>query len=284
MQSLVEKAEVLVQALPYMRRFMGKTIVIKYGGHAMTDEPLRASFAVDVVLLKFIGLRPVVVHGGGPQIASNLERLGKESTFVEGLRVTDDETMDVVEMVLGGKVNREIVESLQQAGGRSVGLTGSDGALLRVRRKTVNGEDIGRVGEIVEVNSAVIDSLAESNFIPVVAPIGVDDEGLTYNVNADEAAGGLASALNSEKLILLTDVEGVMDAEGKRISQLTVEETQKYIEEEVITGGMIPKVGCCLDALEQGVGRAHIVDGRILHALLLEVFTDDAGVGTLFLR
>ena len=284
MQSLVEKAEVLVQALPYMRRFMGKTIVIKYGGHAMTDEPLRASFAVDVVLLKFIGLRPVVVHGGGPQIASTLERLGKESTFVEGLRVTDDETMDVVEMVLGGKVNREIVESLQQAGGRSVGLTGSDGALLRVRRKTVNGEDIGRVGEIVEVNSAVIDSLAESNFIPVVAPIGVDDEGLTYNVNADEAAGGLASALNSEKLILLTDVEGVMDAEGKRISQLTVEETQKYIEEEVITGGMIPKVGCCLDALEQGVGRAHIVDGRILHALLLEVFTDDAGVGTLFLR
>ena len=284
MQSLVEKAEVLVQALPYMRRFMGKTIVIKYGGHAMTDEPLRASFAVDVVLLKFIGLRPVVVHGGGPQIASTLERLGKESTFVEGLRVTDDETMDVVERVLGEKVNPEIVESLQQAGGRSVGLTGSDGALLRVRRKTVNGEDIGRVGEIVEVNSAVIDSLAESNFIPVVAPIGVDDEGLTYNVNADEAAGGLASALNSEKLILLTDVEGVMDAEGKRISQLTVEETHKYIEEEVITGGMIPKVGCCLDALEQGVGRAHIVDGRILHALLLEVFTDDAGVGTLFLR
>ena len=284
MQSLVDKAEVLVQALPYMRRFMGKTIVIKYGGHAMTDGPLRASFAVDVVLLKFIGLRPVVVHGGGPQIASTLKRLGKESTFVEGLRVTDDETMDVVERVLGEKVNPEIVESLQQAGGRSVGLTGSDGALLRVRRKTVNGEDIGRVGEIVEVNSAVIDSLAESNFIPVVAPIGVDDEGLTYNVNADEAAGGLASALNSEKLILLTDVEGVMDAEGKRISQLTVEETHKYIEEEVITGGMIPKVGCCLDALEQGVGRAHIVDGRILHALLLEVFTDDAGVGTLFLR
>ena len=284
MQSLVEKAEVLVQALPYMRRFMGKTIVIKYGGHAMTDEPLRASFAVDVVLLKFIGLRPVIVHGGGPQIKSTLQRLGKESTFVEGLRVTDDETMDVVEMVLGGKVNREIVESIQQAGGRSVGLTGSDGALLRVRRKTVNGQDIGRVGEIVEVDSAVIDSLAESNFIPVVAPIGVDEEGLTYNVNADEAAGGLASALNSEKLILLTDVEGVLDAEGERISQLTVSETQKYLEEEVITGGMIPKVGCCLDALEKGVSRAHIVDGRILHALLLEIFTDDAGVGTLFLR
>ncbi|MCS5635464.1 MAG: acetylglutamate kinase [Myxococcota bacterium] len=284
MQSLVEKAEVLVQALPYMRRFMGKTIVIKYGGHAMTDDALRASFAVDVVLLKFIGLRPVIVHGGGPQIASTLERLGKKSSFVDGLRVTDDETMDVVEMVLGGKVNREIVESIQQAGGRSVGLTGSDGALLRVRRKKVNGKDIGRVGEIVEVDSSVIDSLAESGFIPVVAPIGVDDDGVTHNVNADEAAGGLASALHSEKLILLTDVEGVLDGEGRLLSQIAVGEAQKYLEEEVITAGMIPKVGCCIAALEKGVGRAHIVDGRVLHALLLEIFTDDAGVGTLFVR
>jgi acetylglutamate kinase len=284
MQSLVEKAEVLVQALPYMRRFMGKTIVIKYGGHAMTDDALRASFAVDVVLLKFIGLRPVIVHGGGPQIKSTLERLGKKSTFVEGLRVTDDETMDVVEMVLGGKVNREIVESIQQAGGRSVGLTGSDGALLRVRQKKVNGKDIGRVGEIVEVDSSVIDSLSESGFIPVVAPIGVDDKGVTHNVNADEAAGDLAGALHSEKLILLTDVEGVLDGEGKLLSQITVEETQKYLEEGVITAGMIPKVGCCIAALEKGVARAHIVDGRVLHALLLEIFTDDAGVGTLFVR
>jgi acetylglutamate kinase len=284
MQSLVEKAEVLVQALPYMRRFMGKTIVIKYGGHAMTDDALRASFAVDVVLLKFIGLRPVIVHGGGPQIKSTLERLGKKSTFVEGLRVTDDETMDVVEMVLGGKVNREIVESIQQAGGRSVGLTGSDGALLRVRQKKVNGKDIGRVGEIVEVDSSVIDSLSESGFIPVVAPIGVDDKGVTHNVNADEAAGDLAGALHSEKLILLTDVEGVLDGEGKLLSQITIEETQKYLEEGVITAGMIPKVGCCIAALEKGVARAHIVDGRVLHALLLEIFTDDAGVGTLFVR
>ncbi len=282
MQSLIEKAEVLVQALPYMRRFFGKTVVIKYGGHAMTEEKLKASFAVDVVLLKFIGLRPVIVHGGGPQIASTLARVGKESTFVEGLRVTDDETMDVVEMVLGGKVNREIVESIQRGGGRAVGLTGSDGALLRVRRKTVNGQDIGRVGELVEVDSRVIDSVSESGFVPVVAPIGVDDAGVTYNLNADEAAGGLAAALGAEKLMLLTDVEGVLDADGRLLSQITAEDAQKYIDEGVITGGMIPKVGCCMQAVGQGVGRAHIVDGRVLHALLLEIFTDDAGVGTLF--
>jgi len=282
MQSLIEKAEVLVEALPYMRRFFGKTVVIKYGGHAMTEEKLRASFAVDVVLLKFIGLKPVIVHGGGPQIASTLARVGKESTFVEGLRVTDDETMDVVEMVLGGKVNREIVESIQRGGGRAVGLTGSDGALLRVRRKTVNGQDIGRVGELVQVDSRVIDSVSESGFVPVVAPIGVDDDGLTYNVNADEAAGGLAAALGAEKLMLLTDVEGVLDADGQLLSQITSKDAQKYVDEGVITAGMIPKVGCCMRALGEGVGRAHIVDGRVLHALLLEIFTDDAGVGTLF--
>ena len=282
MQSLIEKAEVLVEALPYMRRFFGKTVVIKYGGHAMTEEKLRASFAVDVVLLKFIGLKPVIVHGGGPQIASPLARVGKESTFVEGLRVTDDETMDVVEMVLGGKVNREIVESIQRGGGRAVGLTGSDGALLRVRRKTVNGQDIGRVGELVQVDSRVIDSVSESGFVPVVAPIGVDDDGLTYNVNADEAAGGLAAALGAEKLMLLTDVEGVLDADGQLLSQITSKDAQKYVAEGVITAGMIPKVGCCMRALGEGVGRAHIVDGRVLHALLLEIFTDDAGVGTLF--
>ncbi len=282
MQSLIEKAEVLVEALPYMRRFFGKTVVIKYGGHAMTEDKLRASFAVDVVLLKFIGLKPVIVHGGGPQIASTLARVGKESTFVEGLRVTDDETMDVVEMVLGGKVNREIVESIQRGGGRAVGLTGSDGALLRVRRKTVNGQDIGRVGELVQVDSRVIDSVSESGFVPVVAPIGVDDDGLTYNVNADEAAGGLAAALGAEKLMLLTDVEGVLDADGQLLSQITSKDAQKYVAEGVITAGMIPKVGCCMRALGEGVGRAHIVDGRVLHALLLEIFTDDAGVGTLF--
>jgi acetylglutamate kinase len=282
MQSLIEKAGVLVEALPYMRRFLGKTIVIKFGGHAMIDPSLSASFAVDVVLLKFIGLKPVIVHGGGPQIASTLDRIGKESTFVEGLRVTDDETMDVVEMVLGGKVNREIVECVQRAGGRAVGLTGSDGALLRVRRKTVNGQDIGRVGELVEVDSRVIDSVSESGFIPVVAPIGVDEEGITYNVNADEAAGGLAAALRSEKLMLLTDVEGVLDSDGNLLSQITAEDAKKYIDEGVITAGMIPKVGCCMEALRSGVDRAHIVDGRVLHAVLLEIFTDDAGVGTLF--
>jgi len=283
MQSLVEKAEVLVEALPYMRRLLGKTVVVKFGGHAMVDPSIGASFAVDVVLLKHIGLKPVIVHGGGPQIAATLKRLGKESSFVEGLRVTDAETMDVVEMVLGGKVNREIVESVQRAGGRSVGLTGSDGALLRVRKKTVNGQDIGRVGEILSVDPRVIVSVAESGFIPIVAPIGVDDEGLTYNVNADEAAGGLAEALEAEKLMLLTDVEGVLDSEGKLLSQLTLEQAQKYIDEGTITQGMIPKVNCCMSALENGVSRAHIVDGRVLHAVLLEIFTDDAGVGTLFL-
>ena len=283
MQSLVEKAEVLVEALPYMRRFMGKTVVIKYGGHAMTEEAMRASFAVDIVLLKFIGLRPVIVHGGGPQIAATLGRLGKESTFVEGLRVTDDETMEVVETVLGGQINGEIVESIQRAGGQAVGLTGSDGSLLRVRRKTVNGQDIGRVGEVVEIDSAGVESVAQSGFVPVVAPIGVDEQGMTHNVNADEAAGALAASLESEKLMLLTDVEGVLDAEGKLISQITAKETQKYIDEGIITGGMIPKAGCCVKALESGVGRAHIVDGRVLHAILLEIFTDDAGVGTLFI-
>lgn len=282
MQSLVEKAEVLVEALPYMRRFMGKTVVIKYGGHAMAEEAMRASFAVDIVLLKFIGLRPVIVHGGGPQIAATLGRLGRESTFVEGLRVTDDETMEVVEMVLGGKVNREIVESIQRAGGQAVGMSGSDGSLLRVRRKTLNGQDIGRVGEVVEIDSSVIESVAQSGFVPVVAPIGVDEQGTTHNVNADEVAGALAASLESEKLMLLTDVEGVLDSEGKLISQITAKETQKYIDEGIITGGMIPKAGCCVKALESGVGRAHIVDGRILHVILLEIFTDDAGVGTLF--
>lgn len=271
----------LVEALPYMRRFIGKTIVIKYGGHAMTDDSLRASFAVDVVLLKFIGLKPVIVHGGGPQIAATLERLGKESTFVEGLRVTDDETMDIVEMVLGGKVNREVVDSIQRAGGRSVGLTGSDGALLQVCRKQVNGKDIGRVGEVVEIDPRVLDSVSESGFIPVIAPIGVDRDGLTYNVNADEAAGGLAGALKSEKLMMLTDVEGVLDSEGNLISQIKAGEVEKHFSDGTITGGMIPKVRCCIDALEHGVSRAHIVDGRVLHAVLLEIFTDDAGVGTL---
>ncbi len=280
-KALVEKAEVLVEALPYMRRFVGRTIVIKYGGHAMQDADLRASFAVDVVLLKYIGVRPVIVHGGGPQIEAALGRLGLESSVVNGLRVTDDATMEVVEMVLGGKVNREIVELIQQAGGRSVGLTGSDGAMLRVRAKRVDGSDVGRVGEIIEVDSGVISALEDAGFVPVVAPVAADADGLTYTVNADEAAGALAVALSAEKLMLLTDVEGIRDASGAVMSQLTVEEARKHIREGTIREGMIPKIDCCIDALAGGVSRTHIIDGRVLHAVLLEIFTDDAGVGTL---
>ena len=281
MEKLVGKAKVLIEALPYMQRFIGRTIIIKYGGHAMTDRELRRSFATDVVLLKHIGVKPVIVHGGGPQIARTLERFGKKSKFVGGLRVTDDETMEVVEMVLGGTVNREIVELIQQAGASAVGLTGSDGALLRVREKLVDGKSIGRVGEVVTVDSSVIEAVTQSDFVPVVAPIGADSDGLTYNVNADEAAGAIAGALQAEKLILLTDVDGVMDAQGQRMSTLSVEEVRKHMDEGTIEGGMIPKVQCCTDALARGVSRTHIVDGRVLHAVLLEIFTDDAGVGTL---
>ena len=281
MEELVDKAKVLIEALPYMQRFVGRTIVIKYGGSAMTDESLRVSFAVDVVLLKHIGVCPVIVHGGGPQIGATLKRLGKESRFENGLRVTDDETMEVVEMVLGGKINREIVELIQQGGASAVGLTGSDGALLRVRRKKVDGTDIGRVGEVVEVDPRVLAAVTEANFVPVVAPIGADEKGLTYNVNADEAAGAIASALGAEKLILLTDVEGVKDAQGTLMSQLSSEEARKRIEDGTIRDGMIPKVQCCTQALAKGVARTHIIDGRVLHAILLEIFTDDAGVGTL---
>ena len=283
MQALIDKAEVLVEALPYIQRFTEKTLVIKYGGHAMTDEDLRASFARDVVLLRAIGVRPVVVHGGGPQIESLLARLGKTSSFVDGRRVTDDETMEVVEMVLGGRLNREIVELLNRAGGRSIGLTGNDGGMLQVRRRVVEGRDLGRVGEVVAVDAGPIRAVSDAGYVPVVAPLGVDAAGLTYNVNADEAAGAIARALAAEKLILLTDVEGVKDASGRLISRLTREEVRKLLAEGAIQGGMIPKVECCLDALAGGVDRTHIIDGRILHAVLLEVFTD-VGVGTLITR
>jgi acetylglutamate kinase len=282
-QALIDKAEVLVEALPYIRRFTDKTIVIKYGGHAMTDEDLRVSFARDVVLLKTIGVRPVVVHGGGPQIEALLRRLGKESSFVDGRRVTDDATMEVVEMVLGGRLNREIVELVNRAGGRSIGLTGNDASMLKVRRRLVGGRDLGRVGEVVAVDAGPIQAVSAAGYVPVVAPLGVDAEGVTYNVNADEAAGAIARALSAEKLILLTDVEGVKDPGGKLISRLTRDEVRKLIAEGTVQGGMIPKVECCLDALAGGVERAHIIDGRILHAVLLEVFTD-GGVGTLITR
>jgi len=283
MKQLIDKAEVLVEALPYMRRFYDKTIVIKYGGGAMSDEELRASFAVDVVLLKYIGLRPVLVHGGGPQIGATLERLGKRSTFVNGRRVTDDETMEVVEMVLGGKVNREIVALIQQGGGRAVGLTGTDGDMIRVTQWLEDDGDLGRVGRVVEVHPAPIAAVADAGFVPVIAPIGVDDAGVTHNVNADEAAGAIAGALSAEKLILLTDVEGVRDAQGKLIPQLSVEEARKQMAEGTIREGMIPKVQCCIEALEQGVRSTHVIDGRVLHAVLLEIFTD-GGVGTLLAR
>lgn len=281
MQQLVDKARVLMESLPYMRRFLGKTIVVKYGGHAMTDDSYQASFAADVVLLKHIGVRPVIVHGGGPQIAATLSRMGKTSSFVDGRRVTDDETMEVVEMVLGGKINREIVELVQQAGGRAIGLTGSDGGLLQVERKLINGQDLGRVGDPTAVDPSVLLATMDAGFIPVVAPIGVDAKGMSYNVNADEAAGAIAAALRAEKLILLTDVEGVLDAKGQLISQLTIAQCRSLIAAGTIKGGMIPKMECCIDALAGGVSRTHVVDGRIRHAVLLEIFSDDAGVGTL---
>jgi acetylglutamate kinase len=279
-KELIDKAEVLIEALPYIRRFFDKTIVVKYGGHAMVDAELSASFALDIVLLKYIGVRPVIVHGGGPQIQAMLERLGKDSSFVEGLRVTDDETMEIVEMVLGGRINHGIVELIQQAGGRALGLTGSDGGLLRVTRKSVRGRDLGRVGEIESVDPSSIRAVADAGFVPVVAPIGVDSSGLTHNVNADEAAGGIAAALKAERLILLTDVEGVRDRQERLVSELSSEEARKLTREGTIRDGMIPKVECCIEALAGGATAATILDGRVQHALLLEIFTE-RGVGTL---
>jgi acetylglutamate kinase len=279
----IDRAEILVEALPYIQRFFDKTIVIKYGGNAMTVPDLQASFAVDVVLLKYIGIQPVIVHGGGPQIGQTLERLGKKSTFVNGLRVTDDETMEVVEMVLGGKINREIVALVQQGGGRALGLTGSDGDMIRVTQRLEDDRDLGRVGRIVELDPAPINAVSEAGFIPVIAPIGVDENGKTHNVNADEVAGAVASALVAEKLILLTDIAGVMDARGELIHQLDLEEALKHIDEGTIRDGMIPKIECCISALESGVAGAHVIDGRVVHALLLEILTD-GGVGTLITR
>jgi acetylglutamate kinase len=281
MQAIIDKARVLVEALPYMRAFRDKTIVIKYGGAAMVDDALKESFATDVTLLRFIGLRPVIVHGGGPQIGQMLERLGKRSRFVGGMRVTDAETMEVVEMVLGGRVNAEIVSLISQAGGRAVGLTGKDCGLMRVvPMKGAEGEDLGQVGAPERVDPGILSTMTQNGFIPVVAPIGVDDTGATYNVNADVAAAAIAGSLAAEKVILLTDVEGVLDADGKLRAQLTASETRAAIDDGSVRGGMIPKLECCVRALAEGVRAAHIVDGRVPHALLLEIFTD-GGVGTL---
>jgi acetylglutamate kinase len=282
-QTLIDKAAVLVEALPYIRRFRDSTFVIKYGGHAMVDDELRAQVAVDLVLLKYIGVRPVVVHGGGPQIAATLERLGKTSRYVEGLRVTDDETMEVVEMVLGGKINPDIVQLVNRGGGSGVGLSGRDAGMLRVRRKRVGGQDIGRVGEVVAVDPGPVLAAAAAGYIPIIAPVGVDDDGVSHNVNADEAAGAIAAALGAAKLLMLTDVEGVKDADRKLLRQLSADDARKLIAEGTVSEGMIPKVECCIRAAEAGVERVHIVDGRIRHAILLEIFTD-GGVGTLIAR
>ncbi|MFH1092228.1 MAG: acetylglutamate kinase [Pseudomonadota bacterium] len=281
-------AEVLIEALPYLRRFANKTFVIKYGGHAMVDEELKKCFAQDVVLLKYVGINPVVVHGGGPQIGRFLKRLNIESTFVQGMRVTDGETMDVVEMVLVGKVNKEIVGLINQHGGRAVGLSGKDGGLIRARKmKVVRQEgdmppeiiDIGLVGEVEAIDQGLLQVMNRDNFIPVLAPVGVGADGETYNINADLVAGHVAAALKAEKLILLTDVEGVLDKKGELISSIRLSQIEEFKEKGIITGGMLPKLDCCLQAVSGGVKKAHIIDGRKPHAVLLEVFTDQ-GIGT----
>jgi len=289
MQKFIDKAEVLLEALPYIQRFFSKTIVIKYGGHAMDDEDLKASFVRDVILMSYIGLSPVVVHGGGPQIDGMLEKIGKKSNFVEGMRVTDGETMDVVEMVLAGKINKEIVSLIHQNGGHAVGLSGMDGGLIRARklwipRRGKDGQekeplDIGQVGEVESINPEVIETIQNNKWIPVIAPIGVGPAGEVFNINADLVAGKVAAALRAEKFILLTDVEGVLDGEKRLISTMNTELTGRLLKEGVIKGGMIPKVNCCLQALREGVKKTHIIDGRVKHAILLEIFTDE-GIGT----
>ncbi len=292
MEAFIEKAEILLEALPYIRRFYGKTFVVKYGGAAMADEELKTGFAQDIVLLKYVGINPVVVHGGGPQINEMLKKMGTPSQFVRGMRVTDQETMDIVEMVLVGKINKEIVNLINQHGGMAVGLSGKDGGLIRARKMNVtvsaNGEppeiiDIGLVGEIVGIDPTVINSLDENKFIPVIAPVGVGDKGETYNINADLVAGQVAEALHAEKLILLTDVEGVKNKNGGLLSTLKTNQARKLIEEGVVAEGMIPKVECCIEALKGGVGKTHIIDGRLKHVVLLEIFTKE-GVGTEVVR
>lgn len=286
----MSNARVLSEALPYIRRFSGKTIVVKYGGNAMTEEHLKNGFARDVVLLKLVGMNPVVVHGGGPQIGDLLKRLGKESQFIDGMRVTDRETMDVVQMVLGGLVNKEIVSLLNQHGGKAVGLTGKDADFIRARQLKFKRNapemnepeiiDIGHVGEVSKINASVVDMLMHGDFIPVIAPIGVGDDGQSYNINADVVAGKLAESLNAEKLILLTNTAGLLDKEGKVMTGLSSARVDELIADGTIHGGMLPKIRCALDAVHAGVKSAHIIDGRVEHALLLEIFTHQ-GVGTL---
>lgn len=285
----MERANILLEALPYIQHFYGKTIVIKYGGHAMAEEGLKNHFARDMVMMKYIGINPVVVHGGGPQIGSYLKKLGKDSRFVQGMRVTDEETMDIVEMVLVGKINKEIVGLINHHGGKAVGLSGKDGRLIRAEKYYLSSEkakdtppeiiDIGLVGKVVDINASLVMSLVKDGFIPVIAPTGVGDKGETYNINADIVAGEVAAALAAEKLVLLTDVDGVLDEKKQLVHTMDNQRATDMIGAGVIGGGMFPKVKCCLKALRQGVRKAHIIDGRLMHAVLLEIFTD-RGIGT----
>ena len=290
MKKLIQKAEILLEALPFIKKFYGKTFVIKYGGNAMVSEDLKNNFALDIVMMKYIGINPVIVHGGGPQIDKTLKALGIKSQFFEGQRVTNKETIDVVEMVLGGKVNKEIVSLINRHGGNAVGLTGKDGDLITAKRHSKGKKqspemdhpeiiDLGLVGEITQVNPRILETLDKNEFVPVIAPIGKGENGETLNINADFVASKIASALKAEKLILMTDTEGVKNKTGNLQSGLTKKEVGSMIKEKVIKDGMLPKTNCCLDALKSGVNKTHIVDGRIQHALLLEIFTED-GIGT----
>ena len=289
MQKYIDKADVLLEALPYIQRFANKTIVIKYGGHAMDKEDLKVSFIRDVLLMHYIGLNPVIVHGGGPQIDAMLTKVGKKSKFVQGMRITDEETMEIVEMVLVGKINKEIVALINHQGGRAIGLSGLDGNLIRAKKLWIPKQgaegkdpellDIGLVGEVECVDPAVLDGFKTNKWIPIIAPIGVGPAGEMYNINADLVAGKVAAALQAEKFILLTDVEGVLDGEKRLISTMDAENARKNMRDGIIKGGMIPKVNCCLEALGEGVKKTHIIDGRVKHAILLEIFTDE-GIGT----
>jgi len=284
------KAKVLAEALPYIQRFHGKTVVIKYGGNAMTEERLKHSFASDVVLLKLVGINPVIVHGGGPQIDDQLRKVGKKGEFIQGMRVTDAETMDVVEMVLGGQVNTDIVNLINQHGGRAVGLSGTDGPLIRARKLMMRGKDsphdlidIGQVGEVESIDPEVVQLLTAQNFVPVIAPVGVGKDGESYNINADLVAGKLAEVLKAEKLVVLTNIPGVLDKNGRLLTGLTARKIDELFADGTISGGMLPKIGSALEAVKNGVNSCHIIDGRVEHAVLLEILTSE-GVGTLIKR
>lgn len=286
MKREIEKANVLIEALPYIRRFAGSTVVVKYGGSAMVDDEIKLSVIQDIAMMKRIGMRPVVVHGGGNSITELLGKLGKKSQFIDGLRVTDRETAQIAEMVLSGSISKELVQCLQSQGIPAVGINGKDGDTLVAKKKLTNGKDLGYVGEVVKVNTGLLDSLMANDFIPVVAPVGTDFAGNTYNINADYAASAIAGALNAQKLVFLTDVEGILkdkDDPDSILRQLTLVEAENYIEDGTISGGMIPKAQCCMDGIRQGVQSVHILDGRLPHALLLEIFTNE-GVGTMMTR